>query len=677
MAKSLAWEIQAGEAQCRASQCRPINVLEVEATQALNQKPLPEKVQVAEEEASEILHTRPCWSSKVEYILTQVGCSMKISSFWYFFLLWLHNGGCNFLIIYMLVLFLVGVPLLFLEMAAGQRMCQGSIGVWKVISPWIGGVGYTSFMVCFITSLYLNVVNAWTLFYLGQSFHFPVPWEKCPLLENSSDFDPKCAQTSPSMYFWYRLTLKASDRIEDGGSPVFSLNLPLLVSWCLIGAFMINGLKSTGKVSNSPILLPAPYFILLCFLFRSLLLEGAAFGFQHLLLSKIPAMYNMNVWCQAGNQVLFALGLGFGPIVSLSLPMYPATNCLSDAFVVALVNLFTMLLVTSFSFCILGFWATIITHRCNETEGQILRELVTLGKLPVEAQPPPNLVDNPTSIFNFWLSSLPHPIKNMVVSYVTEYNLEKQFLKVKAGPSFALVAFIETMSFIPGSVFWSILFFLLFLTLGLSSMIGIMQGILTPLQDTFSSSRKYSKLLTVVVFVLMFLCGLFFTRPSGIYCIRLLSEYWMVLPITIIIILENIAVGWAYGARRFLEDLAIMWGPPASPIIRWLWAFLSPVVLLALFVITLIHLSLKTITYVAWDSNSSQEVLRQYPSWGLLAMIALFLIVILPIPTYFVYCLTQRISFSSTSQGKPVTSSKSLPLIQPTPIKEVQKEEIL
>lgn len=42
--------------------------------------------------------------------------------------------------------------------------------------------------VCFITSLYLNVVNAWTLFYLGQSFYSPVPWEKCPLLGNSSDF---------------------------------------------------------------------------------------------------------------------------------------------------------------------------------------------------------------------------------------------------------------------------------------------------------------------------------------------------------------------------------------------------------------------------------------------------------------------------------------------------------
>lgn len=34
----------------------------------------------------------------------------------------------------------------------------------------------------------MNVINVWTLFYLSQSFQFPVPWEKCPLLENSSDF---------------------------------------------------------------------------------------------------------------------------------------------------------------------------------------------------------------------------------------------------------------------------------------------------------------------------------------------------------------------------------------------------------------------------------------------------------------------------------------------------------
>lgn len=62
--------------------------------------------------------------------------------------------------------------------------------------------------------------------------------------------DPECVKTTPSMYFWYRMALKVSDSIEDGGSLIVSLILPFLVSWCLVGVFMINGLKCIGKVSH-------------------------------------------------------------------------------------------------------------------------------------------------------------------------------------------------------------------------------------------------------------------------------------------------------------------------------------------------------------------------------------------------------------------------------------------
>ena len=50
--------------------------------------------------------------------------------------------------------------------------------------------------------------------------------------------------------------------------------------------------------------------------------------------------------------------------------------------------------------------------------------------------------------------------------------------------------------------------------------------------------------------VLMFLCGLFFIQPSGIYYYWLLSEYWIVLPILSIALYENLAVAWAYRAKR-------------------------------------------------------------------------------------------------------------------------------
>lgn len=34
--------------------------------------------------------------------------------------------------------------------------------------------------VCSFVALYYNVIIAWSLFYLGNSFQYPLPWEKCP-----------------------------------------------------------------------------------------------------------------------------------------------------------------------------------------------------------------------------------------------------------------------------------------------------------------------------------------------------------------------------------------------------------------------------------------------------------------------------------------------------------------
>lgn len=53
----------------------------------------------------------------------------------------------SFFIAYILMLLGIGIPLLFLEMAIGQRAQQGSVNLWKNLSPWFGGVGYSMVMV--------------------------------------------------------------------------------------------------------------------------------------------------------------------------------------------------------------------------------------------------------------------------------------------------------------------------------------------------------------------------------------------------------------------------------------------------------------------------------------------------------------------------------------------------
>ncbi len=46
-----------------------------------------------------------------------------------------------FLIPYVIALVFEGLPLLHMELAIGQRLRTGSVGVWNSISPYMGGLG--------------------------------------------------------------------------------------------------------------------------------------------------------------------------------------------------------------------------------------------------------------------------------------------------------------------------------------------------------------------------------------------------------------------------------------------------------------------------------------------------------------------------------------------------------
>jgi SNF family Na+-dependent transporter len=69
---------------------------------------------------------------------------------------------------------LEGMPLLLLELGIGQRLCQGSLGVWNVIHPYLGGIGLGSSVIAIIVACYYNMIIAWCFFYLGNSIRVNV-----------------------------------------------------------------------------------------------------------------------------------------------------------------------------------------------------------------------------------------------------------------------------------------------------------------------------------------------------------------------------------------------------------------------------------------------------------------------------------------------------------------------
>lgn len=76
------------------------------------------------------------------------------------FRLWTPTG--SFLVPYIIMLTVEGMPLLYLELAVGQRMRQGSIGAWRTINPYLSGVGK------WVLSSPLPPVDPQTVFWAGE-----------------------------------------------------------------------------------------------------------------------------------------------------------------------------------------------------------------------------------------------------------------------------------------------------------------------------------------------------------------------------------------------------------------------------------------------------------------------------------------------------------------------------
>jgi solute carrier family 6 amino acid/orphan transporter-like 15/16/17/18/20 len=98
-----------------------------------------------------------------------VGCSIGLGNIWKFPFLTFKHGGVKFIIAYLIAMFVVGIPMLLLEVTLGQKMQRGSAGAMRGIAPRLGGVGWAAAYSGFITCLAYTVLLGVCLVYLFGS----------------------------------------------------------------------------------------------------------------------------------------------------------------------------------------------------------------------------------------------------------------------------------------------------------------------------------------------------------------------------------------------------------------------------------------------------------------------------------------------------------------------------
>uniref|UniRef100_A0A3B4ZV05 Transporter n=1 Tax=Stegastes partitus TaxID=144197 RepID=A0A3B4ZV05_9TELE len=560
---------------------------------------------------------RPAWDSKIQYVLAQVGFSVGLGNVWRFPYLCHQNGGGAFMLLYVFLLLIVGVPLFFMELAAGQSIRQGSIGVWKHISPKLAGIGYSSCMVCFYVALYYNVIIAWSLFYMGNSFQYPLPWQHCPTDVTTNETVKECASSSPTSYFWFRKALNITNSIEESGEFNGIMTGCLLAAWAIVSLAMIKGIKSSAKVMYFSSVFP--YVVLFIFLIRGLMLDGAMEGVTYMFYPKLEIWGNVQVWRQAATQVFFALGLGYGSVIAYSSYNPVHNNCHRDALMVSAINFMTSVLASLVVFVVLGFRAKNIALRCVAKYGYVF-DCVGLYSVSIPE-------------YREWYSHY----GSMVGPKITDCSLEEEMNKGVEGTGLAFIAFTEVMALFPASPFWSTLFFLMLLNLGLSTMFGTMQGILTPLMDNFSLLGRHRTLLTVSSCALGFVIGLLFTQRSGNYFVAMFDDYSATLPLVIVVIFETISVAWVYGTDRFLDDIEVMlkWRPPV--VYKYLWKYVCLLAMISLLAASLLRMVFKGPTYTAWNQSTASEMTLEYPGWALAMIVMLIVVASLPVPIGYIH----------------------------------------
>ncbi|KAF5901108.1 sodium-dependent neutral amino acid transporter B(0)AT3-like, partial [Clarias magur] len=569
---------------------------------------------------------RPKWDNKVQYLLTCIGFAVGLGNVWRFPYLCQVYGGGAFLIPYLIALVFEGLPLLHMELAIGQRLRMGSIGVWNSISPYLGGVGVASMTVSFLIGLFYNTILAWVLWYFFHSFQNPLPWESCPVYNNRTDVVKECKESTPVNYFWYRETLNITSSISDNGGLQWWLVVCLASAWCIVYICFIRGIETIGKAVY--VTATFPYLVLTIFLIRALTLPGATIGLLHLFTPKWETLKNPNVWLDAATQIFFSLSLACGGLIAFSSYNPQKNNCERDALIVGCINSATSIFASIPIFSILGFKALSSYNECVQSNIKDLKNAFNI--------PDMNITE---ANYEGWLTKL-NATNTQVVDMLnlTTCDLQTLLDQSASGTGLAFIVFTEAVIKMPASQVWAVLFFIMLFSLGLSSMFGNLEGVLTPLLDLHLVPKCIPKeIFTGFICLVSFIVALIFTMGSGNYWLAIFNNYVGSLPLLVIAFFEITAVSYIYGANRFSDDIEWMTG--RRPNLYWqaTWRVISPLMLLVVFLAYVVVQAQEKPTYEAWNPSYEDFPAPQtlyYPGWVYTICILLAAIPSLLIPLW-------------------------------------------
>jgi len=265
------------------------------------------------------------FSSKLGVIAATVGSAIGLGNVWRFPAEAQANGGAAFLLIYIICVFILGVPMMLAEFSLGRAGGSDSVGNFKNLTPkskwWIAGT--LGLIASYLILSFYMVVAGWTIEYMFDSITGDLYNGYVPASNNQN-----------ATFF----TGKMSEYVTSTWNPLLWTGIMIGLN---LAVLMIGVRKGIEKLSN--VLMPLLFVLMLVFCYVSLTLPNAAEGVKFFLYPDFSKI-DIDVIINALGQAFFSLSLGMGILVTYSAYYPKETNLGSTAVSVSLLDFLMALL---------------------------------------------------------------------------------------------------------------------------------------------------------------------------------------------------------------------------------------------------------------------------------------------------------------------------------------------
>ena len=287
-------------------------------------------------------------------MLAMLGMAVGTGNIWRFPRIAAKNGGGEFLVAWIVFLFLWSIPLILLEFGMGRKTRSGPVRAFvSLAGPRWAWTGAMVVCVCSGILCYYSVVAGWTVRYavaaVGGGLSSPVPGA-----------------------FWSDFTSSA---------------LPAVCHAIMLGLAVLVVAKGVSAIERvATVLMPALIVLVLVLVARAVTLPGASDGIAYLFGIDWGELTSARIWIEALTQNAWDTGAGWGLVICYAAYQREREDTALNSFVLPAANNAISLLAGIMVFCTVFSAVPALIDRAA-TDPDQLRGLGSLEQAVRDGQP--------------------------------------------------------------------------------------------------------------------------------------------------------------------------------------------------------------------------------------------------------------------------------------------------